>query len=81
MLLYLIIGGLAGFLVGKLFSGRGYGIVADVLLGLVGGAVGGWFFRDLLHWEVVGPLGWFVSAFLGASVIVAIVHAVRRAPV
>ena len=36
------IGILAGFLAGKIMRGRGYGVLIDLLLGLVGSVVGGW---------------------------------------
>jgi uncharacterized membrane protein YeaQ/YmgE (transglycosylase-associated protein family) len=78
---WLIIGGLAGWLAGKLVSGHGYGIVGDVLLGIVGAFVGGYIFRDLLHLVLVGSIGQFIVAFVGAVIIVAIVHVIRREPI
>lgn len=39
---WLIIGGFAGWVAGKLVRGRGNGILIDVILGIVGAVVGGW---------------------------------------
>ena len=81
VLVWLIVGGLAGWLAGKVFSGHGYGILGDVLLGIVGGFVGGFLLRTLLKMPVGFDLiGQFVISFVGAVVIVAIVHLVRREP-
>jgi uncharacterized membrane protein YeaQ/YmgE (transglycosylase-associated protein family) len=44
MIASILVGLIAGWLAGKLVRGRGYGVIADVLLGLLGGVVGGWIF-------------------------------------
>ena len=75
----IIIGILAGWLAGKLMSGGGYGLIGDLVLGLIGGVVGGWIFAQL---NVAGPsgvIGSLVVAPIGAVILVAIVHLVRRA--
>ncbi len=40
----ILVGLISGWLAGKLIRGKGYGVIADILLGLVGGVVGGWIF-------------------------------------
>jgi len=75
----IIIGILAGWLAGKIMSGGGYGVIMDLVLGLIGGVIGGWIFTRL---NVAGPegfIGSLVVATIGAIVLVAIVHLVRRA--
>jgi uncharacterized membrane protein YeaQ/YmgE (transglycosylase-associated protein family) len=79
MLGTIIIGILAGWLAGKIMSGGGYGVIMDLVLGLIGGVVGGWIFE---HLNVAGPSGFIgslVVATVGAIVLVALVHLVRRA--
>jgi len=74
----IIVGILAGWLAGKIMSGGGYGVIMDLVLGLVGGVIGGWIFTQL---NVAGPSGFIgslVVATVGAIVLVAIVHLVRR---
>ena len=39
--------GLAGWLAGFVMKGGGYGLIGDLVLGLVGSVVGGWIFRAL----------------------------------
>src|SRR5579863_1389474 len=74
----IIIGILAGWLAGKLMSGGGFGLIGDLVLGLVGGVVGRWLFGAL---NVAGPngaLGALAVATVGAVVLVGIAHAIRR---
>ncbi|MGO9604155.1 MAG: GlsB/YeaQ/YmgE family stress response membrane protein [Candidatus Binataceae bacterium] len=79
MLGTIIIGIIAGWLAGKLMQGGGYGLIGDLILGLVGGVVGGWIFGEL---NVAGPsgvIGSLVTATVGAIILVWITHLIRRA--
>ncbi|HYB91347.1 MAG TPA: GlsB/YeaQ/YmgE family stress response membrane protein [Candidatus Binataceae bacterium] len=44
MLGSIFVGLIAGWLAGQLIRGGGYGMIADILLGMVGGVIGGWLF-------------------------------------
>ena len=72
----IIIGLIAGWLTGKLMRGEGYGMFADILLGLVGALIGSWIF-NALGVVVYGRLGFLAIALVGAIVLVGIVHLVR----
>ena len=63
------IGILAGFLAGQIMRGKGYGIVIDLLLGLVGSMVGGFVFR-LLGLHGYGLVGQLVTATAGAVLLI-----------
>jgi len=63
---HLLLGGLAGFLAGKLMRGQGYGVIVDILLGFAGGFVGGWLGGVL----GLPSFGFFITAFLGAVLLV-----------
>jgi uncharacterized membrane protein YeaQ/YmgE (transglycosylase-associated protein family) len=65
LLSILMIGGIAGWLAGKYIHGRGFGVVKNVLVGIVGAAVGGILFR-LLGLYSVGLIGSLVTATVGA---------------
>jgi uncharacterized membrane protein YeaQ/YmgE (transglycosylase-associated protein family) len=73
---YLLLSGLAGFLAGKVMRGAGYGIFADILLGIVGGWVGQWISWHMLH--IFFPYHYFITAFLGAILLVWIVRLIKR---
>lgn len=68
------IGILAGWLAGRIMQGRGYGVLMDLLLGMVGSVVGGFVF-SLLGLHAYGFVGSIVVATAGA---VMLVYLVRR---
>ena len=78
MLYAILVGLIAGWLAGQVMKGGGYGILVDILLGLVGGVVGGWLFGALGIFPGGGLLGSIIVAFVGAVVLVAITRALRR---
>ena len=47
LLYWLIVGLIAGWLAGVVMKGGGYGMVADIILGILGGVLGGWIFSNL----------------------------------
>jgi uncharacterized membrane protein YeaQ/YmgE (transglycosylase-associated protein family) len=61
----LVIGGLAGFVAGRVLRGKGYGIIGNVVLGLVGSIVGSLVF-GLLGFGAAGLLGRIVASSVGA---------------
>jgi len=65
----LIIGGIAGWLAGKLTKGEGYGVLANIVIGIVGGVIGGFLF-GLLGLAAYGLIGSLVVATVGAMVLV-----------
>jgi uncharacterized membrane protein YeaQ/YmgE (transglycosylase-associated protein family) len=68
---WLIVGLIAGWLAGKVSRGRGFGCIANILLGLVGAFLGGWIFTKLGLFGG-GLLFSIAAATLGAVIIVAI---------
>jgi uncharacterized membrane protein YeaQ/YmgE (transglycosylase-associated protein family) len=68
---WLLIGLIAGWLAGKVSRGRGFGCLANVILGLVGAVLGGWIFTRLGVFGG-GVLYSLAAATLGAVVLVAI---------
>jgi uncharacterized membrane protein YeaQ/YmgE (transglycosylase-associated protein family) len=67
------IGILAGFLAGKIMRGAGYGLLMDLLLGLVGSVIGGFVF-SLLGLHAYGIIGQLVIATAGAVMLVWLVR-------
>ena len=70
------IGILAGFLAGKIMRGRGYGVLMDLLLGIVGSMLGGAVF-GLLGLYSSGIVGQLVVATVGAILLIYIVRRLR----
>ena len=78
MLTAILVGLIAGWLAGMVMKGRGYGILIDTLLGLIGGIVGRWLL-GAIGLYASGLIGSIVVAFVGAVVLVAVAHALARA--
>jgi len=79
LLAWIVVGLIAGWLAGLLMRGGGYGIVADIVLGILGGIVGGWLFGILGFWPGGGLFGSILIAFVGAVVLIAVTRVLRRA--
>ena len=69
LLLEIAIGILAGFLAGQIMRGRGYGLLLDLVLGLVGAVIGGFVF-SLLGLHGYGLVGQLVIATAGAVMLI-----------
>lgn len=72
----IIIGLIAGWLAGKLMRGKGYGLVADTVLGLIGAVIGQWIFREL-GIPVYGGIAFLAMATVGAIILVGAAHILR----
>ncbi len=70
---WLLVGLVAGWLAGKIARGRGFGCIADIVLGLVGSFLGGWVFSQLGLFGN-GFLYSLAAATLGAVILVSIAH-------
>ncbi len=69
-LLYaLLIGAVAGWAAGKLMKGGGFGVLINIILGIVGGLVGSWLFKTLNISLMGGVLGDLLTGVIGASVV------------
>jgi uncharacterized membrane protein YeaQ/YmgE (transglycosylase-associated protein family) len=68
---WLIVGLIAGWLAGKVSRGRGYGCLANIILGLIGAILGGWIFTKLGIFGG-GLIYSIAAATLGAVILVAI---------
>lgn len=68
---WVVIGLIAGWLAGKVSRGRGFGCIADIILGMVGAILGGWIFSKL-NIQGGGLLFSIAAATVGAVILVAV---------
>jgi len=77
-LLYTVIVGLiAGWLAGQVMKGGGYGVLVDIILGILGGILGAWVF-GLLGLHAGGLIGRIVVSFVGAVILVWLTRLVKK---
>jgi len=82
LLAWLVVGLIAGWLAGQFMKGGGYGVVGDIVMGIIGAFVGGLIFSFLMPGSSAGLIGSIVVAFIGAVVLIALVRALPgRSPV
>ncbi len=78
-LLYsLLIGAIAGWLAGKLMKGGGFGLLLNIIIGVIGGFVGNWLFAKLNISLSNGIVGDILTGAVGASVILFIAGLVKK---
>ena len=78
-LAWIIVGLIAGWLAGQVMKGGGYGVIVDIILGLLGGVLGGWIFERLGVSTGGGMIGSIIVAFIGAVILVGITRLLKRA--
>ncbi len=78
ILIWIVVGVVAGWLTGLVMKGKGYGIVGDLIVGLLGGVVGGFLF-GLLGLSPSSWVGQILVSMVGGIVLVAVIRALRKA--
>jgi len=79
ILIWLLVGAVAGWLAGVIVKGGGFGLVGDIAVGIVGAFVGGWLLPRLGVHLGVGLVAIIASATIGAVVLLLILRLIRRA--
>jgi uncharacterized membrane protein YeaQ/YmgE (transglycosylase-associated protein family) len=77
-IVWLIIGGLAGWLAGKILQGGGFGIIGNIVIGICGSVLAGWLLPQVGFHIGSGLVSDLINALIGALIIVAILAGVRR---
>ncbi len=79
LLTWLIVGLIAGVLASLVMGGTGYGLIGDIVIGIVGAFVGGWLLRSLgVDSPLSGLPGTILVAFIGAVFLLFILRLIRR---
>jgi uncharacterized membrane protein YeaQ/YmgE (transglycosylase-associated protein family) len=78
ILVWIVVGAIAGFVASKVLSGKGMGLLWDIVVGILGAFVGGWL-ASLMGLQVspgTFTIGGLLSAFVGAVILLIIFRAV-----
>jgi uncharacterized membrane protein YeaQ/YmgE (transglycosylase-associated protein family) len=73
-----VVGAIAGWLAGQIIRGFGYGLIWNIVIGIVGAFIGVWLLTRLGVVPFAGFLGSIVNATIGALVLLFIVGLIRR---
>jgi uncharacterized membrane protein YeaQ/YmgE (transglycosylase-associated protein family) len=76
---WIIIGAIAGWLAGTFVKGGGFGLVGDIIVGIVGAFIGGWLAGVLGIGVGGGLISSIITATIGAIILLVILRFVKRA--
>ena len=79
LLWWIIVGLIAGFLAGKVMKGGGFGVLMDIVIGMVGSVIGGWVFGMVGIFSGGGLIGSVLVAFVGACILLWLVRLIKKA--
>ena len=78
ILIILLVGLVAGWLAGQIVQGTGFGLVGDIIIGILGAFIGSWLFPQLGVRIGPGLLNAIIVATIGAIILIVIVRLVKR---
>jgi len=78
LLIFLAIGAIAGWLAGTLVKGGGYGLLGNIVVGIIGAFVGGYLF-GLQGISTGGLIGSIITATVGAIVLIFVIRVLKKA--
>ena len=76
MIVILLVGALAGWLIGKVLRGNGFGLVGDAAIGIVGALIGDWLLPRFNFHFWSGLTGMIIEAAIGAIVLLVVLRSV-----
>jgi uncharacterized membrane protein YeaQ/YmgE (transglycosylase-associated protein family) len=74
---FVLIGLAAGWLAGQIMKGSGYGLIGDLIVGVIGAVLGGWLF-SLVGITATGLLGSLIVATVGAILLILLLRLIKR---
>ena len=79
LIIWLVIGAIAGWIAGAVVKGGGFGLIGDIVVGIIGAVIGGWLAGVLGIHIGGGIIGTIITATGGAIVLLLLVRLIRRA--
>jgi uncharacterized membrane protein YeaQ/YmgE (transglycosylase-associated protein family) len=78
IVIWLIIGGVAGWLAGMIVKGGGFGLIGDIIVGIVGAVIAGWLLPRIGIVIGGGIVAAIINAFIGAVILLIILRLIKR---
>jgi uncharacterized membrane protein YeaQ/YmgE (transglycosylase-associated protein family) len=79
IIIWLIVGAIAGWLAGMVVKGGGFGLIGDIIVGIIGALIAGWLLPRLGIFIGGDFIGDIINAFIGAVILLIILRLVKRA--
>ena len=80
ILSWIVVGLIAGFLAGVVVKGGGFGLIGDIIVGVIGGLLGGWISVNLLNLGSMTGINLesILIAFVGAVILLLLLRLIKR---
>jgi uncharacterized membrane protein YeaQ/YmgE (transglycosylase-associated protein family) len=78
LIIWLVVGGIAGWLAGMVVKGGGFGLIGDIIVGIIGGLIAGWLLPQLGIVIGGGLIGAVINALIGAVILLVILRLIKR---
>jgi uncharacterized membrane protein YeaQ/YmgE (transglycosylase-associated protein family) len=78
IIVWLIVGAIAGWLAGMVVKGGGFGLIGDIVVGIVGAVIAGWLLPQIGVAIGSGIVAAIIDAFIGAVILLIIIRLVKR---
>jgi uncharacterized membrane protein YeaQ/YmgE (transglycosylase-associated protein family) len=78
LIIWLIVGAIAGWLAGMVVKGGGYGLIGDIIVGIIGALIAGWLLPQIGIVIGAGIIGAIINAFIGAVILLIILRLIKR---
>jgi uncharacterized membrane protein YeaQ/YmgE (transglycosylase-associated protein family) len=79
LIIWLIVGAIAGWLAVMVVKGGGYGLIGDIIVGIVGGLIAGWLLPQIGIAIGGGFIAAIINAFIGAVILLIVLRLIMRA--
>jgi uncharacterized membrane protein YeaQ/YmgE (transglycosylase-associated protein family) len=79
LIIWLVVGAIAGWIAGAVVRGGGFGLVGDIVVGIIGAFIAGWLFPHFGISLGGGILGVIIAAAIGAIILLLIIRLIKRA--
>jgi uncharacterized membrane protein YeaQ/YmgE (transglycosylase-associated protein family) len=79
LIIWLIVGAIAGWLAGMVVKGGGYGLIGDIIVGIIGALIAGWLLPQIGIVIGGGVIAAIINAFIGAVILLLLLRLIRRA--
>ncbi len=76
---WLVIGAIAGWLAGKVVEGGGFGLIVDIIVGIIGAIIGGWLAGVAGIGVGTGIISTIIVALIGAVILLVVLRLIKRA--
>ena len=77
LIIFLAIGAVAGWLAGQIMTGGGFGLIGNIIVGIVGAFVAGFLLPGFF--PIGGYVGWIIHAAIGAIIVLFVIGLIKRA--